>query len=257
MNWEVSLGGLVVGLLVGMTGMGGALVMTPMMIFLFGVNPTVAVGTDLLYSSITKLFGAWQHWRQGTVDWAAVKMLSIGSVPGALCGVLTMYLLQRSYAADVQSVMGKLLGATYLLIAVVMVWRMLASKRRGAANGASLIKLDKRKMITLGLIAGYVVGLTSVGSGTLFVAVLVIIYPIAVARLVGTDIVQAVLVTGVAGLAHFFIGNVNWQMVLQLLIGSIPGILIGSRLTTRIPELAIRASLLLMVCLSGLKMLIK
>jgi uncharacterized protein len=257
MNWEVSLGGLVVGLLVGMTGMGGALVMTPMMIFLFGINPTVAVGTDLLYSSITKIFGAWQHWRQKTVDWTVVKQLSMGSVPGALCGVVTMYYLQKTFAGDVQSIIGKLLGATYLLIGAVMVWRMVISKRRNATQNAEDIKPDKRKMIILGIVAGYVVGLTSVGSGTLFVAVLVMIYPVAVARLVGTDIVQAVLVTGVAGLAHFFIGNVNWHMVLQLLIGSIPGILIGSRLTTRVPELAIRTSLLLMICLSGLKMLIK
>lgn len=255
MHWDVSLGGFVVGLLVGLTGMGGALVMTPMMIFLFGVNPTVAVGTDLLYSSITKIFGAWQHWRQKTIDWPAVKMLSTGSVPGALAGVLSMLALQHYYAMSVQTIVGRLLGITYLLIAVVMVWRMIR-KPAPVPEGTEVVP-DRKKMVALGLVAGFVVGLTSVGSGTLFMAVLILIYPIATARLVGTDIVQAVLVTGVAGLAHFFIGNVNFTMVGQLLLGSIPGILIGSRMTTKVPDLAVRTCLLLMICLSGYKMLMK
>jgi uncharacterized membrane protein YfcA len=287
MNWEVSFGGFVVGILVGMTGMGGALVMTPMMIFLFGVNPTVAVGTDLVYSSITKMFGAWQHWRQKTVDWKVVRLLSTGSVPGALAGALTMMLLQKSYADSVQGIVGKVLGLTYLLIALFMIWQMLrkladmrqqrlelraASQAETAATRQELaaavqdgtlaqapaeIVPDARKMIWLGLIAGFVVGLTSVGSGTLFMAFLVLIYPVAVARLVGTDIVQAVLVTGVAGLAHMSMGNVDLHLVGQLLIGSIPGILIGSRMTTKIPENFVRSSLVVLIFLAGFKMLMK
>lgn len=287
MNWEVSFGGFVVGILVGMTGMGGALVMTPMMIFLFGVNPTVAVGTDLVYSSITKVFGAWQHWRQKTVDWKVVRLLSTGSVPGALAGALTMMLLQKSYADSVQGIVGKVLGLTYLLIALFMIWQMLrkladmrqkrlelraASQAETAATRQELaaavqegtlaeapaeIVPDARKMIWLGLIAGFVVGLTSVGSGTLFMAFLVLIYPVAVARLVGTDIVQAVLVTGVAGLAHLSMGNVDLSLVGQLLIGSIPGILIGSRMTTKIPENFVRSSLVVLIFLAGFKMLMK
>ncbi|PWK16160.1 sulfite exporter TauE/SafE family protein [Tumebacillus permanentifrigoris] len=286
MNWELSFGGFVVGILVGMTGMGGALVMTPMMIFLFGVNPTVAVGTDLVYSSITKIFGAWQHWRQKTVDWTVVRLLSTGSVPGALAGALMMMILQKSYADSVQTILGKVLGLTYLLIALFMIWQMVrklsemrtkrnelrhASQAEAAASQQELaatadgvltqapetIRPDARKMIWLGLIAGFVVGLTSVGSGTLFMAVLVLIYPVAVARLVGTDIVQAVLVTGVAGLAHLSMGNVDLHLVGQLLIGSIPGILIGSRMTTRVPETFVRSSLVVLIFLAGFKMLMK
>jgi len=255
MSWEISFGGFVVGLLVGMTGMGGALVMTPMMIFLFGVNPTLAIGTDLVYASITKLFGAWQHWRQQTIDWTAVKLLSIGSVPGALLGVLTMMLLQAQFANAVEGIVGKLLGATYLLIAIVMVWRMFARKKPVNVAGNDMAP-PRRKLITLGIFAGYIVGLTSVGSGTLFMAFLLMIYPIAVAKLVGTDIVQAVLVTGVAGVAHLAAGNVDMGLVGMLLIGSIPGILIGSRLTTKIPEFAVRACLFVMIFLSGCKMLL-
>lgn len=267
MNWEVSIGGFVVGLLVGLTGMGGALVMTPMMIFLFGVNPTVAVGTDLVYSSITKIFGAWQHWRQKTVDWTVVRLLSIGSVPGALAGAVTMLLLQKSYAQSVQGIVGKVLGVTYLLIALFMIWQLVRAFRArskyasraevAAASEAVVPRPDARKLIWLGILAGYIVGLTSVGSGTLFMAVLVLIYPVAVARLVGTDIVQAVLVTGVAGLAHLTIGNVDLHLVGQLLIGSIPGILIGSRMTTRVPEAFVRSCLFVLIFLAGYKMLMK
>jgi len=253
--WQISFGGFVVGLLIGLTGMGGGLVMTPMMIFLFGVNPTVAVGTDLLYASITKIFGGWQHWRQKTVDWGAVKMLSIGSVPGALLGALTVLYLQSSYAHSVEGIVAKCLGVTYLLIAIVMVWKMLS--KRQAVVAQENLKPEPKKMIPLGLIGGFIVGLTSVGSGTLFMAMLVVIYPIAVARLVGTDIVQAVLVTGVAGIAHFAIGNVNVPLVATLLIGSIPGILIGSRMTMRIPAAAVQTCLFLMIFLSGFKMLLK
>ncbi|MCX7569454.1 sulfite exporter TauE/SafE family protein [Tumebacillus sp. DT12] len=256
MSWEISLGGFVVGLLIGLTGMGGGLVMTPMMIFLFGVNPTVAVGTDLLYASVTKLFGGWQHWRQKTVDWPVVRMLSVGSVPGALAGAFTIMFLQGNYAAEVEGIVGKMLGFTYLVIALVMIWRMFNKPRvRSAEEGPPVP--DRRKMMFLGLFGGFIVGLTSVGSGTLFMAMLVIIYPIAVARLVGTDIVQAVLVTGVAGIAHFAIGNVNLPMVGMLLIGSIPGILIGSRMTVKVPAVAVQTCLFLMIFLSGFKMLLK
>ncbi len=256
MDLEVSLGGFVVGLLIGMTGMGGGLVMTPMMIFLFGVAPTVAVGTDLLYASITKLFGGWQHWRQKTVDWQVVKLLSIGSLPGALLGSMAILYLQTLYIESVEGIVGRLLGLTYLLIAAVMIVRMFRTGKR-AQEAPEPIKPDKRKMIALGLVGGFIVGMTSVGSGTLFMAVLLMIYPVAASRLVGTDIVQAVLVTGVAGIAHFAIGNVNLSMVGNLLIGSIPGILIGSRMSLKIPELAVRSCLFLMICLSGLKMLFK
>ncbi|TCP57859.1 hypothetical protein EV586_102305 [Tumebacillus sp. BK434] len=254
MSWEVSLGGFVVGLLIGLTGMGGGLVMTPMMIFLFGVSPTVAVGTDLLYASITKIFGGYQHWRQKTVDWTVVKLLSIGSVPGAFLGSMTILYLQSLYVDSVEGIVGRMLGFTYLLIAFVMIFRMFKKQKTAADNGEP-IKPDKKKMITLGLIGGFIVGLTSVGSGTLFMAFLLLIYPVAASRLVGTDIVQAVLVTGVAGIAHLAIGNVNLPLVGFLLLGSIPGILIGSRMSLKIPELAVRSCLFLMIFLSGFKML--
>ncbi|MFC4765903.1 sulfite exporter TauE/SafE family protein [Effusibacillus consociatus] len=255
MGYEISLGGFVVGLVVGMTGMGGALIMTPMMIFLFGVSPAVAIGTDLIYASITKIFGSWQHWRQKTIDFVVVKWLSTGSVPGALLGVLTILYMQNVMdAKQLNSMIFKILGVTYLLVAVVMLWRIFSKKNR-VQRTEEVERPAKSKLITLGLVGGFIVGMTSVGSGSLFVAILAMIYPVASAKLVGTDIMQALLVSGVAGIAHLTIGNVDLNLVSKLLLGSIPGILIGSKLTTKLPDIAVRTALLVMLALSGMKFL--
>jgi uncharacterized membrane protein YfcA len=181
-----------------------------------------------------------------------------------------MLLLQKGFADSVQGIVGKLLGITYLLISLFMIWQVIRAVRQrqrrrieletaatSEVAAVDVIRPDARKMIWLGIIAGYVVGLTSVGSGTLFMAFLVVIYPIAVARLVGTDIVQAVLVTGVAGLAHLSMGNVDLTLVGQLLIGSIPGILIGSRMTTKMPESFVKSALFVLIFCAGYKMLMK
>ncbi|GAX88410.1 sulfite exporter TauE/SafE family protein [Effusibacillus lacus] len=252
---EYPVAGFIVGLIVGMTGMGGALVMTPIMIFVFGISPAVAIGTDLIYASITKMFGAFQHWRQKTIDFGVVKWLSIGSLPGALLGALFVMMMQNSFdTKQLNSTIGKLLGVTYLLIVGVMLWRILRSRAQ-KYRPDEVPRPPKGKLIALGVVGGCIVGLTSVGSGTLFMAVLTMIYPVASAKLVGTDILQAVLVTGVAGLAHMSIGNVDTGLVTQLLVGSIPGILIGSKLTTKIPDMAVRAALMVMLFLSGMKLL--
>jgi uncharacterized membrane protein YfcA len=248
---EIAFGGFVVGLLIGLTGMGGGLVMTPLMIFLFGVKPSVAIGTDLIYASLTKIVGAWQHWKQKTVDFFAVRWLAVGSVPGALLGVLAVSLISRHTGQEVNQVMGRILGITYLLVAGLMIWRIVAKRKQPATQPAP----SRWKMVVLGAVTGFLVGLTSVGSGTLIMAVLVMVYPISIAKLVGTDITQAVLVTGVAGLAHLSIGNVNLPLVANLLVGSIPGIWIGSKLTARLPEVAVRIGVIALLFFSGWKLL--
>lgn len=253
MDWSYSLGGFIVGLLIGMTGMGGGLIMTPMLIFLFGVSPTVAIGSDLVYMSITKMAGTWQHWRQKTIDFYAVKYLASGSIPGALAGVGLLTHMHHSLGKTGDVVIARLLGITYLLVAVLMVWRILRQKQ-GKLPGEEQ-RPSPYQLVLLGLVGGFLVGFTSVGSGTLFMAVLVMIYPIASAKLVGTDIVQAMLVTGVAGLAHFAAGTVNLPLVGALLVGSIPGILLGSRLAVRLPDLWVRAALVFMLLFSGVKLL--
>jgi uncharacterized membrane protein YfcA len=261
MNWAVAFVGWIVGLVVGMTGMGGGLIMTPLMILLFGVAPSVAVGTDLIYSSITKIFGSWQHWRQKTIDFSIVKALAMGSIPGALLGVgildvLKHYLTIRAF----QHTVTQILGFTYLAITVWMIWSMISKKRTQAASperDGTVVDTArlKRRTTQLGWIAGILVGMTSVGSGSLFMAALLVMYPLPAKVLVGTDILQAVLVTGVAGIAHLASGNVNLPLALNLLIGSIPGILLGSRLSFRIPDLAVRICLLGLLMATGLQML--
>jgi uncharacterized membrane protein YfcA len=255
MGIEMPFAGFIVGLIVGITGMGGALVMTPLMIFLFGVSPAVAIGTDLVYASITKMVGAYQHWRQRTIDFSIVKWMLTGSIPGALLGVLLIMFMQHQFdTKQLNSSIGKILGVTYLLIAGVMLWRIFRWKNK-TERPAEIKRPPKGKLVALGLAGGFIVGMTSVGSGTLFMAVLTMIYPVASAKLVGTDILQAVVVTGVAGIAHLSIGNVDMSIVGQLLLGSIPGIILGSKLTTKIPDVAIRTALMVMLFLSGMKLL--
>ncbi|MBX6396015.1 MAG: sulfite exporter TauE/SafE family protein [Alicyclobacillaceae bacterium] len=253
MGPEVSLGGFVVGLLVGLTGMGGGFIMTPMMIFLFGVAPSVAIGTDLVYSSVTKLVGAWQHWRQKTVDFLVVKWLAAGSVPGAVLGAFGVKKIHEWAGVGVDDVLRHVLGVTYLVVSLVMLLRIRRSHRRETEEAAP--RPAPWKLVVLGGIGGFVVGLTSVGSGSLFIALLTMVYPVAAAKLVGTDITQAVLVTGAAGLTHLAFGTVNLKLVGWLLVGSIPGIILGSRLTTRVPDLAVRIGLVVMLAVSGVKLL--
>ncbi|MDI3328194.1 MAG: sulfite exporter TauE/SafE family protein [Alicyclobacillaceae bacterium] len=252
MGWEVSLGGFVVGLLIGLTGMGGGFIMTPMMIFIFGVAPSVAIGTDLVYASVTKMVGAWQHWRQRTVDLVVVKWLSAGSVPGAVLGALGVHEIHRWMGAQVDEVLRHVLGVTYLLVSLTMLVRI---RRRAPQGDDAALRPAPWKLIVLGVAGGFIVGLTSVGSGSLFMAVLTLVYPVAAVKLVGTDITQAFLVTGAAGLAHLALGTVDLGLAGRLLLGSVPGILLGSCLSARIPDGAVRISLAVMLVVSGVKLL--
>ncbi|WP_029420692.1 sulfite exporter TauE/SafE family protein [Alicyclobacillus macrosporangiidus] len=254
MDWKVALGGWVVGLLIGLTGMGGGSVMTPMMIFLFHMHPALAVGTDLVYSCITKLAGTIQHVRQKTVDFRILGWMSLGSIPGALMGSLVVRYLEHQVAIDAADrVIGQMLGGMYILIVLAMAWRWWR-KRRGTAPIAPG-RVPRVALSVLGLAAGFLVGLTSVGSGALFVSVLAMISSLSASRLVGTDIAAGVLVTGVAGLAHLAFGNVDLRMVVSLLVGSVPGILMGSRLIVRVPEPVVRVGLMTLLSWSSYNLL--
>lgn len=256
LNLKVSFGGLIIGILIGLTGMGGGSLMTPMLIFLFNVHPAIAVGTDLMYASITKIVGSIQHIRQKTVDYAALKFLALGSVPGGVLGSLSIGWMEVHLNAEhVNRTIDHLLAAVYILIIIAMMVRWI-QKRRGRLAMENP-PVPAVKLVILGLTAGYIVGVTSVGSGALYIAVLAWIYPIAAARLVGTDIVQATLVTGVAAVTHLAFGNVDWALVLSLLIGSVPGILIGSRVTARVPDSVVRVAMVIMLCYSSFNLFSK
>jgi uncharacterized protein len=241
--------GFLVGLLVGLTGMGGGLLMTPLLILLYGFSPTMAVGTDLVYSAVTKSAGTWQHFRQKSWDREVVKRLAKGSIPGGIAGVLAIRAADTIFPFSVEKVLGHVLGITFIAIAVLMVFRLI----RG--QGTPTWKFFGRPPLgSLGFLGGFLVGLTSVGSGSLFMTILISCTVLPASRLVGTDVVHAFILTLVAGIFHASFGHVDWSFVGWLLMGSVPGILIGGRLTLRLPDQVLRMAITILLFFTGLKM---
>lgn len=243
-----------VGLLVGLTGMGGASLMTPLLVLVLGVKPVLAVGTDLIYSTITKSVGSIVHIRQKTPEPRIALRMAWGSVPGAILGVAALGLLQsRLNAAALNNVVLHLLGIMLILVSIIMVARLVLSER--LSLGGLVTERHARVILPLvGFAVGFLVGLTSVGSGTLLIVALSLCTRLPAARLVGTDIVHAVILTAVAGLAHLALGNVNLGLTLSLLIGSIPGVLVGSRLCIYLPDRSVRLALAGTLLISGLRL---
>lgn len=241
--------GFLVGTLVGLTGMGGGLLLTPLLILLYGFSPTMAVGTDLVYSAVTKAAGTFQHIRQSTWNKRLVFQLLKGSVPGGILGVLIIRVLDNFYSFA-ENVLNQLLGSIFIFIAVFMGWQLVQKRRQGRA----LVTLRKMPIGLVGLVGGFLVGLTSVGSGTLFMAFLLARTALSSQVMVGTDVVHAFYLTLVTGVIHGFFGYVDWPFVIRLLIGSIPGILVGSRLTLKLPDLVLRTGLIVVLFLTGIKM---
>ena len=220
MDLRVVLAGLVVGTLVGMTGMGGGALMAPILIFLFGMRPVAAVGTDLAYSAITKAFGAWQHHRQGTVDYRLVTYLALGSVPASLGGVGLMSVLQRYYDLNVDDFVLRLLGLCLMIVAIIISARALLQRERAVNTGYSLTRGRKALTIGWGAVVGFLVGLTSVGSGSLLVPFLALVFPLSASMVVGTDIFHAVILVSVAGVAHLLLGGIACSNCCWLLFSS-------------------------------------
>ncbi|MET0137814.1 MAG: sulfite exporter TauE/SafE family protein [Sphingobium sp.] len=251
--------GLLVGVLVGLTGVGGGSLMAPILILLIGVAPATAVGTDLWFAAITKTVGGTVHHRYGDPDWQVVRRLACGSVPAA---IVTLLLLSQLHMGQVkQGLLMNLLGGALVLTALATLsWGAI---RRAAtsippARAAAYHRVQPALTVVAGAILGVLVSMTSVGAGALGATLLLALYPrrMTPARLVGTDIVHAVPLTMVAGLGHLWLGNVNFTLLGSLLVGSIPGILIGSLLATRVSGAVIRPFLALVLVASGLKMLL-
>ena len=255
LNPYLSLTGLLIGFLVGLTGMGGGALMTPVLIFFFGFKPTLAVGTDVTYGAITKTFGAWRHWRLGSVDLPLVLYLALGSVPSTLVGVGLVHYLQTNYGAQLDSILYRAIGVALVIVGVTLVARSVV--KVDASHRRENIRLSaRRKVFTvmLGAAAGFVVGLTSVGSGTFLGMFLLTAYPLVTSRVVGTDVFQAAILLYATAIAQASIGNVDLWMVAALLVGSIPGIIAGSQLTIRTPTRVLRLCLAAVLLLSGLVM---
>ncbi len=256
-NPALSLSGFVVGALVGLTGVGGGSLMTPLLVLVFGVRPITAVGTDLLYAAITKSGGSWLHHRHGNIDWRITRLLAAGSVPAA---GLTLYLLaqlgaQSHGASDLISLS---LGVALLLTAVSLIFRqrLLEVVRRRPAR-AEFSGSTAPLTVLFGAIVGVLVTFSSVGAGALGVAALSFLYPqLEARRIVGSDIAHAVPLTLVAGLGHWWLGSVDVQLLLNLLLGSLPGIALGSHLATRVPERGLRGLLAAVLLLVGGKLIL-
>ena len=256
MNLTASVLGFGVGFLVGLTGMGGGAVMTPALILLGWSRPIVAVGTDLAWGAITRTVGALVHYRQRTVDFTIVRRLALGSVPGALVGVAALAYLRRfGGAAVVDRLVLRMLGVVLISVAVMLLIRSLRSQRAGPGV---VLNSRRQALLTtiLGAVVGALVGMTTVGSGSLIVACLLVLYPkLPLSRIVGSDIFHALFLLGVAALGHLGLGTVDLPLLIGLSIGSIPGVWLGSRLSAILPENVSRPVLATTLVFLGYKLL--
>lgn len=251
--------GLIVGLLVGLTGMGGGVLMTPLLMLGVGLPPSSAVATDLLYSAPTKIVGGWQHWRQGTVDRRVVRDLAMGSIPASLLAVAVLAYLQSGDETLSERWLEQCIGGVMVIAATIMLVRIIQRLRSGE-DAESATNWQRRLyrqpwVIVIGALGGFLVGLTSIGSGSLIIALLVLVVSLDPKRLVGTDVLHAAVLVSTAAVAHLFLGNADFGVAGLLLIGSIPGVLLGSRLAIRVPRTALQCVLATLLIATAVKLL--
>jgi uncharacterized protein len=254
MTWELSLTGLLVGLLVGMTGMGGGSLMTPILVLVFDFNVVLAVGTDILHGAIFKSIGAARHRVLGHVHARLAFWLALGSVPASLAGVYVIEILKDVYGEDLNDVATRILGVALVLGGTGFLVKTFVHRREPDDRPHRLTARDRAIAFTGGVLGGFVLGLTSVGSGTFFGLMLLVVFPLTAAKVVGTDIFHAAVLLWAAGLAHLSADNVDLAATGWLALGSIPGILIGSQWTVRLPERSIRVALGLVLVGAGIRL---
>jgi uncharacterized protein len=256
MTWQFTLTGLLIGALVGLTGMGGGALLTPILVLFFGFKPTYAVGTDILHGAVFKTFGAIRHRRLGTVHGHLTLWMFLGSGPMSLLGVGVADWLAGAYGDGVESAERYAIGAALVLGALGLVLKTFVKRGVQPSNAPFILqRRDRVRAVIIGAVFGFIVGLTSVGSGTFFGLVMVMVYPLTVAKIVGTDIFHAAALLWIAGIGHLVQGNVDLHAMAWLLVGSVPGILIASQFTVRLPDRALRLALAGVLALSGIKLL--
>lgn len=254
MTWQFVLTGLLIGTLVGMTGMGGGSLMTPILVIVFGFNPTLAVGTDIAHGAIFKTVGAVRHRSLGTVHHRLSGWMFLGSAPFSLLGVWVAGRIEDRYGDHATDVMTYILGGALLFGATGLVLKSFIGKKVIGDDRFVMTTRDRFAAVAIGIFGGFIVGLTSVGSGTFFGLTMLFVFSLSAHKVVGTDIQHAAALLYVAGAGHFIAGNVDMSTVGWLLIGSIPGILIGSHFSVRIPEAWLRLALADVLAISGLKL---
>ena len=250
----VSLGGLLVGFVVGLTGMGGGALMTPMLVLIFGVQPLTAVSSDIVASMIMKPIGGGVHWKRGTVNLSLVKWLALGSIPSALIGVLI--LKQFGVGPALQLRVKFALGVALLVVSLGLIIRPLLAKRRRPGDSQPPFVVKRLPTLLIGIVGGIVVGLTSVGSGSLMIVLLLMLYPrLKLSELVGTDLVQAIPLVTSAAIGHLLFGDFVLGLTGSVLLGSIPGVFLGAHFSSRAPDHVIRPALIVVLTVSSLKLL--
>jgi uncharacterized protein len=250
--------GLGVGVLVGMTGIGGGSLMTPMLILVFGVTPVTAIGTDLTYAAVTKTVGGYKHWRQRTVDLQLSSWMAIGSVPAAVFGVWVLDRLEDWANRDFDDLLLTILACALLLTgAATLVRAFLKSMQERERDTIPMERRHKIAAVVLGACVGFVLGVTSAGSGALIAVGLILLFRLSPNRVVGTDVFHAAILLWAAGLAHVSAGNVDFGMVGTILLGSIPGVWVGSHWSVRVDPSVLRVTLAVVLLGAGIALLIK
>ncbi|NHI17732.1 sulfite exporter TauE/SafE family protein [Microbacterium excoecariae] len=263
-NWPLAIAAVGIGVVVGLTGMGGGALMTPLLVLGFGVSPLTAVSSDLITSAVMKPAGSIVHARHGTVDWRIVGWLALGSVPAAFAGALIIAAVGE--LTGVQAFVKTALGAVLLIAAALLGLRAFIGMRNRARerrygtstrrSEAAEIRVRPIPTLIIGVVGGLMVGLTSVGSGSFIIITLMLMYPLlSMNRLVGTDLVQAVPLVIAAAIGHLLFGDVDWSIVIPLTIGSVPGAILGARMSSLMPGGIVRRALALVLLAAGLRML--
>jgi len=258
MDWMYTLSGLVVGFTVGVTGVGGGSLMTPLLVLFFGVSPATAVGTDLLYASLTKTMGGWVHSKHGNVDWKVFGLLAMGSLPAAVVTVSLLKFLALE-EQTLRSLVTSVLSVALLSTAAALLFKEKIKKIARRKDG-TVYELHHRYLpgatIATGVVVGALVTVSSIGAGVLGTVALLFLYPrMPAVKVIGTDIVHAVPLTALAGMGHMALGTVDLVLLGSLLLGSLPGIYIGSHLSSKVPERVLRPILASLLLVIGLKML--
>jgi uncharacterized membrane protein YfcA len=255
LSWELSAAGLLIGLLVGVTGMGGGSLMTPLLVLLFGFSPSVAIGTDILHGAVFKTVGGIRHRVLGTVHARLSGWMFLTSAPMSLVGVAVATWVRDNYGDESQDVMAQILGGALIVGAAGLAAKSFISFRESSDAPFILTWRDRIAALAIGFFGGLIVGLTSVGTGVFFGLTMLFVFPLRSAKVVGTDIFHAAALLWVAGLGHLVAGNVDLGAAGWLLLGSVPGILIGSQVTVRLPDRLLRIALAIVLTLSGVKLL--
>ncbi|HEX2097166.1 MAG TPA: sulfite exporter TauE/SafE family protein [Solirubrobacterales bacterium] len=243
-----------IGAMVGMTGMGGGTLMTPLLILLFGVKPVTAIGTDIFYAAVTKTVGGWRHLRMGTVNLRLSFWLAAGSVPASVAGVWAISILQSRVGEErLDSLVYALLGGTLLMVGIITLARaLILSDLVEERDDFEIKRRHKIAAVAIGVATGFVIGITSAGSGTVIAILLIAVFRLAPKKVVGTDVFHAAVLLWAAGIAHWVGGNVDFLLAGNILLGSVPGVVVGAHFANRAPVGFLRTALGVVLIASGL-----